>query len=277
MIAYGFRRGHLATDLDLARRLGAACIEALPDWRQYPDPIVLKAHVEAAGLAVHSAHGCWGGQAIAADRVDLGGTEPGPWRESIDDIRRCIDWLAAAGGTCLVVHPGGLSDPEDADARRDALARALLELADHAAGGPVVLCVENLPPGVHPGSRMRDLAGLVAELNRPEIALALDTGHAHMGVGLEPETLAAGAFLRTTHVHDNNGRQDTHAPPGSGTIAWAEWPPALDAIGYEGPIMLECIKALRDDPRRIDAALLRLLGELTGMHHPADESDDGRG
>jgi sugar phosphate isomerase/epimerase len=276
MIAYGFVRGHLTTDLDLARRLGASLVEILPDWRQFPDPIVLKVHVETAGLAVHSAHGCWGGQAIAADRVDLGNPDATTWRQSVDDLRRCADWLAAAGGRYLVVHPGGLSDPEDAEARRDALARGLIALADHAAGGPVVLCVENMPPGVHPGSRMRDLAGLVAELDRPEIALALDTGHAHMGVGLEPETLAAAKFLRTTHVHDNNGRQDTHEPPGSGTIAWDEWPPALDAIGYDGPIMLECIKALRLNPGRIDAALLRRLGRLTGAGRVADGADDDR-
>ena len=80
-----------------------------------------------------------------------------------------------------------------------------------------------MPPGVHPGSRMADLATLLSELDHPQLALALDTGHANMGEGAVHETIAAGALLATTHVHDNNGRQDSHLPPGHGTVDWAEW------------------------------------------------------
>ncbi len=272
MIAYGFPRGHLAVDLEIAQRIGASCVEVLPDWRQYPDPILLKVHVEAAGLTVHSAHGCWSGQTIAASRVDLGSVDPDTWRASVDDLRRCIDWLLAAGGTCLVVHPGGLSDPAEVACRRDALARALLALADHAASSPVIVCVENMPPGVHPGSRMEDLHAIVADLDRPEVALALDTGHAHLAGSLNGETNAAGGWLRTTHVHDNSGRQDTHEPPGQGLIGCGSAPAALDAIGYHGPVMLECIRALRSNPERMDEAFLRQLDALTG----ADRFGNGR-
>jgi sugar phosphate isomerase/epimerase len=262
MIAYGFPRGDVAIDLALAVRLGASRVEALPDWREYPDPIVLKVRAADLGLSIHSAHACWGGRAIAADRVDLGSTDPAVARASRDDLKRCVDWLVGAGGTCLIVHPGGLSDPDEAPFRRDSLSAGLLDLADHALGSGVTLCVENMPPGVHPGSRMGDLAALVAELDRPEIALALDTGHAHLGEGVETETLAAGRWLKTTHVHDNADRKDAHLPPGLGTIDWALWRSSLDAIDYQGVIMLECIRALREVPSRIDDSLLALLDLL---------------
>ncbi len=146
-----------------------------------------------------------------------------------------------------MVHPGGLSDPADRAVRRSALARGLLELGEHAlaVGSSVRVCVENMPPGVHPGSRMTDLAELLRELDHPRLALALDTGHGNLTTGAAEETLAAGALLATTHVHDNNGRQDAHEPPGLGTIDWPAWGRALVAIGYAGPIMLECIRALR--------------------------------
>ena len=264
MIAYGFARGHLETDLAIAARLGASCVEVLPDWRSLPDPGMLRDRLADAGIALHSAHGCWGGQSIAADRVDLGNLDPDAWQSSVDDLKRCLDWLASAGGTFLVVHPGGLSDAADAPARRDALARGLLALADHAAGTGLVACVENMPPGVHPGSRMADLAGLVAELDRPEIALALDTGHAHISADPASETLAAGRWLRTTHVHDNDGRHDHHLPPGLGSLDWDGWRSALDAIDYDGPVMLECIRHLRDKPASLSSDLLSLLGPLTG-------------
>ena len=58
-------------------RLGAAVLEILPDWRLFPDPRALRDRVADAGLAIHSAHGCWGGQSIRAPRVDLGDARPG--------------------------------------------------------------------------------------------------------------------------------------------------------------------------------------------------------
>ena len=74
---------------------------------------------------------------------------------------RCVDWLVAAGGKYLVVHPGGLSDENEHAHRRSALARGLTRVADHSRGAGVLICVENMPPGVHPGSCMADLAALV--------------------------------------------------------------------------------------------------------------------
>jgi sugar phosphate isomerase/epimerase len=263
MIAYGFPGRAVEDDLAIARRIGASVVEALPDWRAFPDPAALAAAASAEGLSVHSAHGCWGGQSIAAGRVDLGALDPSVHAESVDDVKRCVDWLAAAGGQCLVVHPGGLSDLSDRAARRARLMEGLGRLADHSRGTGVVLCVENMPPGVHPGSRALELADLVDELGRAEVALALDTGHAHISADLVGETLACGARLATTHVHDNDGRQDVHDPPGLGSIDWASWPPALDVIGYDGPVMLECIRRLRSNPDAINGDLLQLLDRLT--------------
>lgn len=263
MVAYGFVEGGLAVDLAIARRLGASVLEILPDWRALPDPKTLRVQVADAGLSVHSAHGCWGGQSIQAPRVDLGETDPWTHEASVVDLKRCIDWLAEAGGTHLVVHPGGLSDAGQADARRGALSRGLTSLAEHARGARVVLCVENMPPGVFPGSRMADLAAVVAELSRPEVALAIDTGHANITATAREETLAAGRWLRTTHVHDNDGRQDSHLPPGLGTVDWDAWVLALDAIDYRGPVMLECIRHLRRFPATLTTDLIERLRKLT--------------
>ena len=262
MIAHGFAKVNLLDDLAIARRLGASVLEILPDWKDAGDPLALAGLVRDSGFAIHSAHGCWGPQTIRARRVDLGSLDPSTHEESVDDLKRCLDWLASAGGTCLIVHPGGLSMPEDEEARRAALSRGLVELADHVSGSKLVVCVENMPRGVYPGSRMADLAHLLAELDRPELALALDTGHAHLNTSPQTETLAAGAALRTTHVHDNDGRRDIHLPPGLGTIDWPEWARALDAIDYRGPIILECIRHLRDAPETLSNELIDRLNTL---------------
>ena len=256
MIIYGYDRVGLDQELELAGSLGAALLEILPLWSTLPDPVEIARRAASRGFSIHSAHGAWGGQAIRARRVDLGSTDAATHEESIDDLKRCVDWLAAAGGKHLVIHPGGLSDPVEHEHRRAALTRGLLRLADHARGPGVLVCVENMPPGVHPGSRMTDLAALLQELAHPQLALALDTGHANLGEGLPHETRAAGSLLATTHVHDNDGRQDTHLPPGHGTIDWAGWGNVLDSIRYSGPIVLECIKHLREDPESYRPAAL---------------------
>ena len=267
MITYGYPNLSLASELDLAERFGVDVLEILPNWAELPDPLSLRQAVADRGLAIHSAHGCWGGRSIKAARVDLGDPDCEVHRESVDDLKQCVDWLEAAGGTHLVVHPGGLSQPADAAARRASLACGLLELATHAEGSGILVCVENMPPGVHPGSRMDELFDLLRELDRRGLALALDTGHAHISVNLGAETMAAGHLLASTHVHDNDGRRDTHDSPGYGTIDWSAWAMALDQVDYRGPIMLECIRQLRDDPARFRPEVLAILtGEVRESH-----------
>ncbi len=264
MVVYGFTEGDILHDLDLAARLQATCVEILPQWKSCPDPVVLRHLVADRGMTIHSAHGCWGGQSIAAKRVDLASLDPSVRGESIDDIRRCIDWISEAGGRHLVVHPGGLSLAAERDEREHILIDSLRQLADQAGAARVTLCVENMPPGVHPGSHMADLARIVGEVDRVEVGLAVDTGHAHLVGSVGKETRAAGSLLRTTHVHDNHGKSDVHLVPGEGTVDWAEWVKSLDDIGYVGPIMLECIRSIRNNPQLLTPACLALLRSIAG-------------
>jgi sugar phosphate isomerase/epimerase len=256
MITYGYPEIALGDELDLAIQIGASLLEILPEWGRLPDPVLVRRQSADRGLSIHSAHGCWGGRTIRARRVDLGSLDPSTHRESIDDLKGCVDWLAAAGGRYLVVHPGGLSVASEQLERRKMLASGLSKLAEHARGSGVIACVENMPQGVYPGSRMAELTEILRELDHPHLALALDTGHANLTASPAEETLAAGSFLATTHVHDNNGRQDSHEPPGHGTIDWPEWGRALDAIGYRGPIILECIRFLRHNPSSLKPEVL---------------------
>lgn len=265
MIVHGYPKLDLEVDLAIARSLGAEVLEILPLWKAEPDPTSLRSRAVDLGLQIHSAHGCWGGQSIRADRVDLASTQLSTWTASVDDLKRCVDWLGLAGGSFLVIHPGGLSNPGDLEPRTRSLLEGLSRLADHARGTGITLCVENMPPGVYPGSSMADLTSILSTLDRREVALALDTGHANIAETVNGATEAAGPFLATTHVHDNDGRQDTHLPPGLGTIDWTGWIQALDRIDYRGPIVLECIKYLRDRPESVNRELVDRLRVLTGL------------
>ena len=238
----------LETDIRLASKIGASFAEILPRWSQLPSATEITKKVRDAGLSIWSVHGPWGGQSIEAVRVDLADLNPRLRQESVDDLLRALDWSSKLDAQVLVVHPGGVSKPEEKSRRTDVLTRSLERLAIEAQSRNMRIGLENMPAGVFPGSQMADLAAIVRHLDQASLGLVMDTGHAQISGNIRQETLAAKNLLISTHVHDNNGSADSHRPPGDGLIDWPAWFASLNEIQYQGTIMLECVKALREMP-----------------------------
>ncbi len=264
MVVCGYEQHALPAQLEVVRRLGGTHVELYPKWANNPDARAIRRQVADASLEVWSAHGPWGVETWSGGRVDLATPDDDERRDAVSDIRQAIEWLAAAGGRCLVVHPGVLSDPADFDRRRVALVQSLIELAPVAAACNIFVCVENLPRGSFPGSFTADNAGIVREVAASHVSLCLDTGHANIMADVASEARAAGDLLRTTHVHDNDGQRDSHLLPGLGTIRWPEFSAALAEIGYAGAIMIECPRTLREHPEFVTAELRDRLAALCG-------------
>ena len=69
-----------------------------------------------------------------------------------------------------------------------------------------------------------------------------DTGHAHIGAGIEHEFGLMKARIRSLHVHDNNGREDQHLFPlrdQTGTIGWKDTMALLNSRPGQYPLLLE--------------------------------------
>lgn len=262
MVVCGYEQHSLSAQLDVICRLGASHVEFYPHWHTAPAAVEVARQVREAGLAVWSAHGPWGNETWGEARVDLGSPDASMRRDSVRDVRRAIEWLAAAGGRCLVVHPGVLSDAADFDRRRAALRDSLAELAPVAAEHDVWLCVENLPRGSFPGSFTAENTAIVRELGASHVGLCLDTGHANIMADVASEARAAGELLRTTHVHDNDGQRDSHLLPGLGSVRWTDFSAALSEICYRGVVMLECPRFLRDNPHLINDELRERFAEI---------------
>jgi sugar phosphate isomerase/epimerase len=114
-----------------------------------------------------------------------------------------------------------------------ALALALDELrglADVAAQLGPVIAVENIGfTGNAIDADYRRLRDLVGALNHRSVAVALDTGHAHVhkpSGGLRAAAELFGDHVRHYHVHDNGGDEDEHRRLGAGTIDVAPLAPA---------------------------------------------------
>lgn len=248
MVVHSPKGPILKHDLNLAHSIGATSVELLPRWSDLPNPAEIRHQIEDSGLLLWSVHGPWGGQSIKAMKVDLSDLNHSSRRDSVDDVLQALDWSAALGAKVVVIHPGGLSAPEDMIQRSDNLSESIDLLSREAAARGLRLGLENMPRGVFPGSRMSDLAGIIRLIGHNALGLVLDTGHAQISGDLCEETIAAEGLLLSTHVHDNDGRSDSHRPPGEGVINWPAWFASLDQINYTGPIMLECVKALRECP-----------------------------
>ncbi len=74
----------------------------------------------------------------------------------------------------------------------------------------------------------------------PELECHLDLGHAHLN-DCQPWEWIHRFSSRLTHLHahDNNGREDQHLPPGTGTLDWPKTLAALRNVHYNGTLTIE--------------------------------------
>ena len=117
--------------------------------------------------------------------------------------RATLEFCKEIGGRVLVLHFEQRSqDPED----EAAFEEAVLKLSDEA--GDVLLGVENIEV-----ERMEPVVECVRRVNRPNVAMTLDVGHAHLSAAyFRFEFLEAIRstlpHVRHVHVNDNFGRYD---------------------------------------------------------------------
>ncbi|MBE0522467.1 MAG: sugar phosphate isomerase/epimerase [Candidatus Methanoperedenaceae archaeon] len=160
------------------------------------------------------------------------------WKETIKQMTMCLgkasDFIELA-----VVHPGHLSPlgmqvPELA---WQANIEGLRSICDAAFDYGVTVGVENMVNmkfilGKQPG----EILGMIDSLERENVGLTLDVGHANTN-GLLPDFLKEMDSVVHVHLHDNSGRTDEHLEVGKGTINWKEVVQGLDA--YKGRKVIE--------------------------------------
>jgi sugar phosphate isomerase/epimerase len=140
-----------------------------------------------------------------------------------------------------VLHPGRLTPftyffPEKAwEANR----RTLLELSREARDLGVRMAVENMLGGYELFSGVKDGMRLLEDLRGEGVGLCLDVGHANLGEGVEPFLRDLSEEIIHVHVHDNDGRIDSHLAVGRGNIGWESFIEFLEKSRYEGWVVFE--------------------------------------
>ena len=120
----------------------------------------------------------------------------------------------------------------------------------------VVINFENLPFIHLPINNCKQILDFVKWVDRDNFKVCLDTGHALVS-GEQPGEavrLFGKEYLRTLHVHDNDGTGDYHKLPGDGIGDWVDFGKALNEIGFDGALSLETMVHPRDlTPEEWDA------------------------
>lgn len=154
----------------------------------------------------------------------------------VDEIKRAIDLAEQIPFRYLVQHLG--VGGEEFDERKfDAAFSSLDELMVFAKQRGVEILLENIPNELASAER------LVYFLNETHLnaGFCLDIGHANMNEGVEAAFELMKDRLRSTHVHDNDGKEDKHLHPLSegGTVDWKRAMELLRSRGDQFPLMLE--------------------------------------
>ena len=173
---------------------------------------------------------------------------PSNSEEIVPYLFRAIECTAIAGGGICVIHP---DNNKSAEENAEFYAR-LLPFAKECG---VKIATENmwnwdrereeaLPAAC---SHHEDFLRHIEAVNDPDFVACLDIGHAEMrglntSVGEMTRTL--GHHIAALHIHDNDGRHDSHQLPFTMELSWTSIVKHLVAADYQGDMTLECDRYL---------------------------------
>ncbi|MDD1661300.1 MAG: sugar phosphate isomerase/epimerase [Methanomicrobiales archaeon] len=139
-------------------------------------------------------------------------------KASVEVLTQCFT-VAAEVDAPVIVHPGYFAWKEEREAALGQFRRSLGELKRAAGELSVTFYVENMPAWDYFFLRFPEEVALLEGQG-----LALDVGHAHLNGCL-------GGFLELpmahVHLHDNDGKNDTHRAIGKGSL---DFGPVMRAV-----------------------------------------------
>ena len=192
------------------------------------------------GLHPNSVHAPMSGVDLSAQSIDVK-------NRSIELIMKTLEYCRAIDCPILVVHPNNSSSiPLGREVMKKNSIENLKIIAKKAEDLGVKIALENMinVEGKRFGSRVSDLKEIIRSVGSPYLGICFDTGHANLltassSISIRDEIIDAKEYLWTLHIHDNDGSDDQHLPPGDGNIDWNMVVEALRETDYKGVFMME--------------------------------------
>lgn len=194
-------------------------------------------------LKLHSLHSpmyndeYWGRSGPHA-LITITETVKGERLRMVDEIKRALEIAELIPFRYLVQHIG--VSGEEFDLRKvDAAFSALEQISLFARGRGVEVLLENIPNDLSSAERLLQFQ----ELTHIGLNYCFDTGHANMtAAGIENQFNLMKERIRSTHLHDNNGKDDSHIFPlvaEGGTVDWKKTMELLRSRPGQYPLLLE--------------------------------------
>lgn len=225
-------------------------VELMPNWQRYP-AVTAKQILSDHNLAIFS---------LTPPNVDLAHPQAAVREEALTSYLRLLDYAAALGDPLVGVRAfAGRTRPlvplaEEADL----FVTAVQHLADEAAARnlKLVVAVQNRYE-TYLINRGRDGIAFVENVGRENVGLLLSAFH----MGIEEQDAAttirqAGERMWLYHMADSNRQAIGNGHTKLGAHLWA-----LEDIGYQGPIMMECLPP-QPSPFFEEKAYLQVLEEF---------------
>jgi sugar phosphate isomerase/epimerase len=168
--------------------------------------------------------------------------------EMVDEIKRALEIAETVPFRYLIQHLGVAWEEYD-ERKIDYAFSALEEINLFARQRGVEVLLENTPNELAGAERLL----MFLDVTHLNVNVCFDVGHAHMRGSVENEYRLLKPRIRSTHLHDNNGTDDSHLFPGKGTVDWVRTMDLLHSAEGQYPLLLE-------------------LREVDEMQHPIDSA-----
>ncbi|MCC6343010.1 MAG: sugar phosphate isomerase/epimerase [Bryobacterales bacterium] len=187
----------------------------------------------------------------------------------VDEIKRALEVAEVIPCKYLIQHIG-VSGEEYDERKIEAAFTALDELRVFAKQRGVEILLENIPNKLSSAERLAQFL----DVTHLDLNFCFDTGHANLMEGVEQAYHLMAGRIRSTHVHDNDGVNDTHFFPylkPGGVTDWRKTMNLLRSRESNYPLLLE----LKEDSAMGSAldAIPEIFERLES--EPAEEQDNG--
>src|SRR6202165_5260499 len=231
--------------LDGLVRGGAQAIEIFAA-RQHLDYANRKQHVReiadwfhTSGIPLYSVHSPlyadyeWG--RTGAPPVNVAATDRARRIEAMDEIKRAIEIAEQIPFRFLVQHMGTSGESSD-DRKFESAMISIEHLRAFAKPLGVRILLENIPNEL---STPDKLVEFIQTSHFDDVGVCFDFGHAHMTSNVIEAFETLKNHVRSTPVHDNAKKKESHLWPGPGTIRLKEAMELLRSAPQTPPLLLE--------------------------------------
>lgn len=161
----------------------------------------------------------------------------------VEEIKRALEVAETIPFRYLIQHLG-VADEEIEERKIEAAFASLEEISLFARQRGVEVLLENTPNALSSAQRLKYFLN-TTHLN---LNVCFDLGHANMNEGVDAAYKVLASRIRSTHVHDNDGKLDLHLFPSVDPGGTIDWDAAMNHLRSAPPEQFPLVLELRCAP-----------------------------